>query len=178
MSRGPRRISLNGPLDTSDGVTYSQNFPCQNVRPGYHPNGFPFNSDLQESSQIEARFGSPKGGPAGGRISPFGRPANSVGVLGTRMINLGRFWGPEGVGPISGRFRGLLRRVLRGVVRRVLQASDETRQRRHHEEITTTTTTKDRRKVRQKTKRNARSNQGRYGTKPFLKSSGFGPTEF
>ena len=84
---------------------------------------------------------------------------------------------PEGVGAISGRFRGLVRRVVRGIVRRVLRASDGTRQRRHDEEITTTTTKK-RRIVRQKTKRNARSNQGRYGTKSFLKTFGFGATEF
>ena len=134
----------------------------------------------KRSSQIEARFGSPRGGAAGARISRFGSPPDSVGLLIKRMINLGGFRSPEGVGAISGRFRGLVRRVVRGIVRRVLRASDGTRQRRHDEEITTTTTTttKKRRIVRQKTKRNARSNQGRYGTKSFLKTFGFGATEF
>ena len=132
----------------------------------------------KRSSQIEARFGSPRGGPAGARISRFGSPPDSVGLLIIRMINLGGFRSPEGVGAISGRFRGLVRRVVRGIVRRVLRASDGTRQRRHDEEITTTTTTKKRRIVRQKTKRNARSNQSRYGTKSFLKTFGFGATEF
>ena len=131
----------------------------------------------KRSSQIEARFGSPRGGPAGARISRFGRPPDSVALPIIRMINLGGFRSPEGVGAISGRFRGLVRRVVRGLVRRVLRASDGTRQRRHDEEITTTTTKK-RRIVRQKTKTNARSNQGRYGTKSFLKTSGFGATEF
>ena len=130
------------------------------------------------SSQIEARFGSPRSGPAGARISRFGSPPDSVGLPVKRMINLVWFRSPEGVGAISGRFRGLVRRVVRGIVRRVLRASDGTRQRRHDEEITTTTTTKKRRIVRQKTKRNARSNQGRYGTKSFLKTFGFGATEF
>ena len=130
------------------------------------------------SSQIDARFGSPRGGPAGARISRFGSPPDSVGLPIIRMMTLGGFRSPEGVGAISGRFRGLVRRVVRGIVRRVLRASDGTRQRRHDEEITTTTTTKKRRIVRQKTKRNARSNQGRYGTKSFLKTFGFGATEF
>ena len=133
----------------------------------------------KRSSQIEARFGSPRGGPAGARISRFGSPPDSVGLPIIKMINLGGVRNPEGVGAISGRFRGLVRRVVRGIVRRVLRASDGTRQRRHDEEITTTTTTtKKRRIVRQKTKRNARSNQGRYGTKSFLKTFGFGATEF
>ena len=136
----------------------------------------------KRSSQIEARFGSPRGGPAGARISRFGSPPDSVGLPIIMMINLRGVRNPEGVGAISNRFRGLVRRVVRGIVRRVLRASDGTRQRRHDEEITTTTTTttttKKRRIVRQKTKRNARSNQGRYGTKSFLKTFGFGATEF
>ena len=89
----------------------------------------------KRSSQIEARFGSPRGGPAGARISRFGSPPDSVGLPIIRMITLGGFRSPEGVGAISGRFRGLVRRVVRGIVRRVLRASDGTRQRRHDEEI-------------------------------------------
>ena len=87
------------------------------------------------SSQIDARFGSPRGGPAGARISRFGSPPDFVGLPIIRMINLGGVRSPEGVGAISGRFRGLVRRVVRGIVRRVLRASDGTRQRRHDEEI-------------------------------------------
>ena len=109
----------------------------------------------KRSSQIDARFRSPRGGPAGARISRFGSPPDSVGLPIIMMINLAGVRSPEGVGAISGRFRGLVRRVVRGIVRRVLRASDGTRQRRHDEEITTTTTTttKKRRIVRQKTER-------------------------
>ena len=61
----------------------------------------------KRSSQIDARFGSPRGGPAGARISRFNSPPDSVGLPIIRMINLEGVRSPERVGrahfgPFSG----------------------------------------------------------------------------